>query len=68
MAVIHCFEPLHWEFQQKHANAENLCKTRNRLRWLGFPAQCSRIRNFRLRTLGVPVSTSNSREASRNSL
>ena len=27
-----------------------------------------RIQNFRLRTLGVPVSTSDSREASRNSL
>ena len=27
-----------------------------------------RIQNFRLRTLGVPVSTSNSQEASRNSL
>ena len=28
----------------------------------------SRIQNFRLHTLGVPVSTSDSREASRNSL
>ena len=68
MAVIHCFEPLRWEFQHKHANGENLRKTRNRLQWLGFPAQCNRIRNFRLRTLGAPVSTSDSQEASRNLL
>ena len=29
---------------------------------------CSHFKNFRLRTLGVPVSNSDSQEASRNSL
>ena len=50
------------EYRESYQNSQSFAVTGITSTYYG------RIQNFRLRTLGVPVSTSDSREASRNSL
>ena len=50
------------EYRESYQNSQSFTVTGITSTYYG------RIQNFRLRTLGVPVSTSDSREASRNSL